>query len=199
MQLRVHSSQRGDTLVEVLLATAILAFLVAGTSVIMNSSLSRTQVSLERTQVQAAMQGQASILRALRDAAVKEQSAEAGPKWEQIVSYAMDPNPAAQTAICTVGGGGTRFYFNDTSTSGTSSWLQSIPLGPITNEAQALPSGGAILPTPGDGLWIEVYKGRSGAVQYPYYDFYIKSCWQNIGSGPKQELKTVVRLHGSLE
>lgn len=192
-----QSRERGDTLVEVLLATAILAFLVTGTSIIMSSSLSRTQMSLERTQVQAAMQGQASILRALRDAALKEHSDDARTNWALVMSYASAANATSQAATCTVGGfGGTRFRFDDSATNTTSSWLQPQSLGAITNESQAMPSGGSILPTPGNGMWIEAYRG--GTAQYPYYDFYIKSCWQNIGSGPKQELKTVVRLYGSL-
>lgn len=195
MSVGVRTKQRGDTLVEVLLATAILAFLVAGTSVIMSTSLSRTQTALERTQVQAAIQGQASILRALRDAALKEYSDEAVTQWNQVMSYATT-NATGQAAVCTVGNyTGTRFYFNTGSGSGTSSWLRANTLGAITMDTQALPASD-LLPTPGDGLWIEAYRGGSG--QFPYYDFYIKSCWENIGSGPKQELKTVVRLYGNL-
>jgi len=193
-----NKSERGDTLVEVLLATAILAFLVAACAVIMNSGLASVQTALERTQVQAAMQGQASILRALRDAALKEFSEEAKVQWSTVMSYATSKNSTAETAVCTVGGySGTRFHFSDSSTTETSSWLRPQALSAITNPDQAVPSGSEILPTPGDGLWIEAYRGMEGGT-VPYYDFYIKSCWENIGSGPKQELKTVVRLYGDL-
>ena len=176
MRIRAKREQ-GDTLVEV----------------IMNSSLSRVEVSLERTQVQAAMQGQASILRALRDAAIKEYSQDALPQWKTVMTYARPQNPTAEAAVCTDGGfGGTRFYFKPDSTVDTRSWLQAQ-----TTPLSMLPVGTDILPAPGAGIWIEAYKGMDGG-SLPYYDFYIKSCWENIGSGPKQELKTVVRLYGDL-
>lgn len=188
--------QAGDTLIEVLLATAILAFIIAGTSLIMNTGLSKAQLSLERTQVQASIEGQASILRALREAAIKGKSNEARDLWQRVGSFAANSNNStAQRAVCAPGGfNGTRFVFDNSSDS-VSAWLNPSELPPITTPQDTLPTNASFLPQPGDGLWIEAYKPSGGPL--PYYDFYIKACWDAAGSHPKQELKTVVRLYAN--
>lgn len=194
----MNRRESGDTLIEVLLATAILAFIIAGTSLIMNTGLSKAQLSLERTQVQASIEGQASILRALREAAIKGKSNEAEDLWKRVGGFSTSSiSSVAQRSVCTPGGfNGTRFVFDNTGDS-VSSWLNPVELSPITNPDETVPTNSSFLPQPGDGLWIEAYKPPTSSSSLPYYDFYIKACWDAAGSHPRQELKTVVRLYAN--
>lgn len=196
MQLR----QRGDTLVEVLLATAVLALIISGTAYVMSTGLAKSQLSLERTQVQASVAGQASVLRALREAAIKKRSPEAVSLWRQVGDYAKTPNSQLQQAVCHPASPANdkRFYFYDGADS-VSNWLQPQEFeATATQKADIVPKSG-FLPTAGDGLWIEAYYyPTSNPSQLAYYDFYIKACWDGSGSLGEQEVKSVVRLYANI-
>lgn len=185
--------ERGDTLVEVLLATAIMAFIVAGTSFIMNSGLAKTQLSLEHTETQARVAGQAAVLRALHAAALKsgEVDTEAKEIWNEVVAYAASPSQATEEVVCDAGKvSNRRFYFN-TAGDSPASWLR--PIG-LPTGSEVIPQNGTFVPVAGDGIWVEAYR-RGASPGYYYYDFYVKACWEAAGDQPRQSVRTVVRLY----
>lgn len=184
---------RGDTLVEVLLATAILAFVITGTSYVMNRGLSDTQISLERTQIQAEIAGQAAILRALHAEAVASGAENTGARqaWEEVVAMAVSGSTTMQKAVCKQADlSNNRFYFDNRGGS-PDSWVTPIEIDSATSPVPQNASG---LPVVGDGLWVEAYE-LSGMSGHGAYDFYIKACWESSGVHTEQELRTVVRLY----
>ncbi|CAN5448619.1 hypothetical protein BH10PAT3_BH10PAT3_8260 [soil metagenome] len=63
-----HSAQRGDTIVEVLIAMAVASSVLALTYVTMNRNLNITRASQERTEASKVVQGQIEALKARTDA-----------------------------------------------------------------------------------------------------------------------------------
>src|SRR6476469_6227380 len=61
------ANQRGDTLIEVILALAILSMVLFASFNLVNTGFQVSQVSKERSQVDALMQEQAEALRSFRD------------------------------------------------------------------------------------------------------------------------------------
>ena len=180
------STQRGDTLIEVLIATAILAMAIVTVMSIMQRGLGAVQESSERTQVQALMNGQANILRSSRDSAITKPYS---TKWKLITDQAI--SVAVNTNACIQAQAAKSFYFPQDN---PADWT-SIRSGAAF--VSASPPAGEVIPAPGHGLWVEGYKYTpAGAGQLAYFDFYIKACWSsNNNLAPNNELKTVVRLY----
>ncbi len=74
-----NSSSRGDTLVEVLFATATAALLIVITLVLMNRNLAQIQMSVETTFVRQAIDSQAEVLRYMRDQYMADKGADPKP------------------------------------------------------------------------------------------------------------------------
>lgn len=185
MLKRKRSREQGDTIIEVLLAMTVLATVLTICISLMNYGLSLALSSMDRTNVQALMNGQAALLRVARDRAQ-----EGDPNWTEITTdYANTPpvtgEPNSRACIGTQATN--RFYLD--------------PEDPTPWEPKAASSvkRTGSYPTVGDGMWIEAYKiDPDGAGPLSArYDFYIKSCWSTSGSNVDQEAETVVRLYES--
>lgn len=187
--------QRGDTLIEVLLAIGILTAAIVGGLAIMNRGNAEAYNALERSQVRAEVAGQAEMLHYLRDQyllarANNQQPVSGTPAglWEEIrTTYATDEDTPDQ-GDCSEPRAGS-FFIN---TSGTDLAINafSYPANEATDAAAVA----------GNGLWIEAvtpaaYVGAQPAPQYGYIDFYVKACWNPAGGTIKQNLSTVVRLY----
>jgi Tfp pilus assembly protein PilV len=176
--------ERGDTLVEVLIAVTILSAAIVGGLAIMNHGYSLASNAVERTQVQATMEGQLSIIRYARDAYIRagEQPTDAGSRlWDGMQTYVT--TGASSQAVCN---GNTPqpqngFWLRDT--------LNNLDEASVNNYSGTVATA---LATPGQGMWLEAR--RSGG-SLPYIDFYVKACWQGIGNVAQQEARSVLRLY----
>lgn len=184
---QAKEGQRGDTIIEVLFAMTILAMVVTITINLMNNGFASMMSSMDRTNVQAIMNGQAALLRASRDKAVEGDTA----GWNAIKNSVTAP-PLGYSNIGTpaVSGctpAGKRFYFDPGAAE---------PWEPVDRTGSPTKRAGTY-PVAGDGIWIEAYKIDPDGVgtQPNYYDFYIKSCWRGYGSNIDQEAKVIVRLY----
>lgn len=194
--------ERGDTLIEVLLAMGMLGVLITITYTSMTRSMAVAYNSLDRTNTQAMMNGQANILRAIHS---ERLSGGGSPTlWDSIESLAITDNDmteevsdAAREDGCTFGGRlpEKRFYIDPTSNP------LALRLGSdvtITNVRDTTVSGG---PQLGNGLWIEAYKltpRDGGGISDEVYTFYIKACTPPIygdGSEVPRQTTSVVRLY----
>lgn len=183
---RKVSDERGDTIIEVLFALAVLGAVIAITINLMNSGFATMMSSMDRTNTQAIMNGQAALLRAARDKYIEGDTA----AWDTIRTTYVNTLAAKPGACGATDPAAVRFYMNP---SAAKPWMpvdrSSFPVLRI-----------ATYPRPGDGMWIEAYKvDPDGAGTQPnYYDFYIKACWRGYGDNSvKQEAKMVVRLYDS--
>ncbi|MDO4774014.1 MAG: type II secretion system protein [Candidatus Saccharibacteria bacterium] len=172
--------QRGDTIIEVLLAVTVFSMLAIGTMVIMNRGAAIAERSLEITLVRQQIDGQAEMLRYVHarysagDAhytdmwtnklpksvggSVEALGAGSCPATQPSQSFALYPSGSNKIAKTT------EFY-----TAETYAKLDS-------NRAR--------------GIWVQLVKAQGSHA----YDAYIQACWDGAG-GQVQTTGTIVRLY----
>ncbi len=178
--------ESGDTLVEVLIAITILgAAAVAGLG-IMNFGFGAILNSIERTQVQASINSQLSLLQYARDAYVQAgrpaTPAEGGAKiWQDIMLNMTTANYSKDVcksdASPNTNTGRKPFYIKENGT-------DQVPL-------TTFPAANGV-PTLGNGLWVEAVRPSAST---NYIDFYVKACWQPVAGSTNQESRSVMRLY----
>ncbi len=185
---------RGDTIIEVLLAITIFSMVAVGVITVMNQGTSSAQRALETTLVRQQIDAQAEALRAVHQALTAD-SDTAAAEWSEMiakadsVSYAPDDSCPTQSAD--IPGA---FAMNTTDASIlTGSWFGSIASSASPVYAQFVPAEAKTY-----GLWIEVSKvDASDNVPPAAYNFRVRACW--FGSGRSvnapMRLETLVRLY----
>ena len=175
----------GDTLVEVLIATTILATAVVAGLGIMNYGFGAVLNSIERTQVQAEITSQLSMARYARDEFVRARGSVSGggaaQDWSDIMANA-DTAPSAN--VCTASG--------DPSPAANAFHLVQDATGGV-RRVPGSPTATSTTPTAGDGLWLEAVKVTTPS-DVNYIDIYAKACWQPSAGTINQESKSVTRL-----
>jgi prepilin-type N-terminal cleavage/methylation domain-containing protein len=178
-----RSSQRGDTLVEVLMAIVILSMVIVGAITVMSRGLRAAQLAVEHTQVRMQVNSQEEMLRYLRDSYLSDPSGAAAQTWAGLFT---GTTPYATTTAsnysdaCTVTSGKTGFYL--TQTAGVVSANLFNPANKPTSYA-----------LPGQGLWMEIT--RSAGVSPAYVDVMLRACWSGLGQSADQSAVTVIRLY----
>src|SRR5262245_19058364 len=81
-----NSSQRGDTLVEVLMAIVIISVVIVGAMTMMSRGLAAAQIALEHSQVRLVINSQIEMLRYARDSYVKDKTSSSALQWQNIVT-----------------------------------------------------------------------------------------------------------------
>lgn len=176
--------ERGDTIIEVLLAIAILGALIAVSYGVMVRGYATGQNSLDRTNTQALMNGQANMLRAAHSRYINAATESDKQYWNTIKTSfvtASDVTTLAaekQDGCKTAAASDKLFYFNidNPDSPGVVGALQPQKLIPVATPTPDLVRK-VTYPKVGDGLWIEAYQqDKNGAMTLPLYTFYIKSC-----------------------
>ena len=181
-------AERGDTLVEVTVAMAVLGLMLAASLAVLNRGLMGVSNAVERTSVRASLSSQAELLRYVFDDPVTNKNV-----YEQILKRTKPNNNLGQNG-CEIGGGG--FYLSVNNKTGTSPVepVEMHELDPaktqqLANNVYGQPEAGRIgNSNESNGIWIEgdkhgVQNGMPG-----YIDFYVRACWtphaaQQPGSG----------------
>lgn len=170
--------QRGDTIIEVLFATAALSLVIVISFAIMNRGLATAQLAVENTFVRQNIDGQAEALRYLRNAYVNssEPAGHIASEWgkinERLVSQASpfgNCEPSSQA-----------FYLN----------TDTVAVQTDIQPAQTF--AGAEF---GQGLWVEAVQPNIPPGQPEYIDFHIRACWDPPSAGPTATTGTIVRLY----
>lgn len=180
------SNQRGDTIIEVVLALAVFALVTVSMFAIMQRGSASAYDSLERTQVRLLLNQQAEWLNFLRDQYLDVTSAEGAILPDTPADIWNDIRAAAATSIPTEGSctdtASNPFFITQTATGG---YTLSTTLSAATG-----------MPSPGQGLWIQKVNAPSGGgvKKTNYYDFYVMACWPST-TGSNQTLSSVVRLY----
>lgn len=180
-----HEPERGDTLIEVLVAIAALATVITLFYSIMQSSFSQGQIALERSVTQARMNGQAAMLREAQNRYLTAQAAAARKTWTDILSSVNDGRPlSSDEEACSANTTRKKFFLATNSSTSVAS-----------DYGGTLKADGSY-PVPGSGMWIEGYKVASptGGGR-AFYAFYLKSCWTSSFGGQDQAMRTIVRLY----
>ncbi len=181
--------ERGDTIVEVMFASATAALLIVIALSFMNRGLAQTQMTVESTFVRQGMDSQAEALRYARDQWLFNKSVRDDPQsiWNRVLSSNQTPgNPITQFGNCDLSGQQERdFYIAGIPGNGSES--------PISNPNPVYDSnvvGSDTFAYPGHDMWVEA---RNNTAE-KYVDLHIRACWQPPFDGPVATLGTIIRL-----
>ncbi len=177
-------AERGDTLVEVTVAMAVLGLMLAASLAVINRGLMGVSNAVERTSVRASLSSQAELLRYVFDDPVANKAT-----YDKILDpKRTKPNASLGQNGCEIGNG-SGFYLSVGS--GTSP-VEMHELNPantteLTNNVYGQPEAGD---DKGKslGIWIEGDKHDGQGDMPGYIDFYVRACWtphaaQQPGSG----------------
>lgn len=206
--MKIKSYNRGDTIVEVLIAITVFSMVVVSSLAIMSSGLSSTQRALESTKVRQEIDSQAAALRFLQGSFISSyvpgtQPLENTPQeqWYQMIEYIKQANlsSASQfgglaTTTCPAAPAGS-FILNTRKAKFVSepSLLKTAPIYAQVNydTSDNLVSA--------EGVWIEGIRSINstdpGLVNVGYIDFHIRACWSSVGQSAPLTLGTIVRLY----
>ena len=181
--MKRNQAERGDTLVEVTVAMAVLGLMLAASLAVINRGLMGVSNAVERTSVRASLSSQAELLRYVFDDPVTNEET-----YKKILGRTKPNNNLGQNG-CKIGGGG--FYL---SVSGVPP-VKMHALNPadtdhLANNVYGQPEAGEVGNNSGvsQGIWIEGDKHDAQGDMPGYIDFYVRACWtphaaQQPGSG----------------
>lgn len=176
--MKRNRAERGDTLVEVTIAMAVLGLMLAASLAIINRSLMGISNAVERTSARASLNTEVELLRYIFDDQVTN---------KKLVDDIVKNNIGTDTKIkdrgCEIGQqGGFTLY----STIDPTAPVGKNDLSPDDKVAEKVNGK----PGLSNGIWIEGYKhpGGENNTMPGYIDFYVRACWtphaaQQLGSG----------------
>lgn len=186
---------RGDTIIELMLAFAIFAMAIMGTFAIMNKGLAVSQQSLEVTLVREQMDAQAELVRYLSEKSSELWSGTDGIKDNFVVTGAvgsLSPSACPTAAEVEIAQG---FFLATEATGGPYPIDDKITLHKIedSNYQPATTYAKVDHETPiAQGIWLQIAEAEGGGA----YDVYIHACWDSVGGGGRvATLGTIVRIY----
>lgn len=195
--------QRGDTIIEVLLAVTVFSLVSVGSMTIMNRSANAAQQAIETTLVRQQVDAQVEALRASHQAFSRFLTEEAreGSVWRNLV-HRIDEQTLEPISIADgcpdQGSLREAFIMNPQSASimtDDDNAVRSIQdeNAPVFPQVTYSDSEGTV----GYGLWIEGQRERAESASInDAYDFRVRACWFGPGaSEAPMSLETTVRLY----
>ncbi len=187
--------QKGDTIIELVLAFAIFSLSAITTVMILNKGVAISQRSLEKTLVRQQVDSQSEIIRYIHDTK--------NPKWATIIANTITaPKPLAgpcPTATDLATSTAKGFYVVPDSTNADG--FSVIMAGSSTYGQPATYARIDYATKHAEGLWVQVAKAENlsspGDVKYSInaYDFYIHGCWDSVGQDAPMTVGTIVRVY----
>lgn len=186
--MKRNQAERGDTLVEVTVAMAVLGLMLAASLAVINRGLMGVSNAVERTSVRASLSSQAELLRYVFDDPVANEET-----YKKILGRTKPNNNLGQKG-CEIGNN-SGFYLSVNNKTGTPPVemykLNSVDTAHLTNNVYGQPEAAGDNKGNSLGIWIEGDKhdGQNGMPGMPgYIDFYVRACWtphaaQQPGSG----------------
>lgn len=202
--------QRGDTIIEVMIAITIFSMVAVGAMAVMNQGMASAERSLEISLVRQQMDSQAEALRYFNSAYVASyvpgktdyDPATPAGQWYAIVDSAKDVSAASTYGDCSKADGSLKsptdiakkpFIIN---VMNARAELSTTTFTPADTYAQVSYSGAAL--DKAAGIWIEAVPSAppAPANKVPrYVDFHIRACWSSPGQAVPVALGTIVRLY----
>ena len=186
------SNQRGDTLVEVAIAMAVLGLVLAATMTIINRSLLSVMNAVERTGARGEVNSQVEMLRYVFDTQSGINKAVANQIVDSTGTADISDNG------CSAGAGS--FYLTTQSISEDNmtpiQYHAYTPNDMVANTVYAAPHA-----VDDGGIWIEGSKHEGSDGIPGYVDFYVRACWSPYASNEvgQGRLESIVRVYLSEE
>ncbi|MFZ1258039.1 MAG: hypothetical protein WAQ25_01055 [Candidatus Saccharimonas sp.] len=180
--------QKGDTIIELILAFAIFSLGAVMTVMILNKGVAVSQRSLEKSLVRQQVDGQAEVLRYLRDTR--------NTRWTEVKAL-VTPSPLGLSgpcpAVATISGTANGFFVVPDSSDATGfALVKTLPTSYAAADGHARIDSAA---KKAYGMWVQVARAEDGGSGIRAYDFYIHGCWDSIGQDVPMTVGTVVRLY----
>ena len=177
-------AERGDTLVEVTVAMAVLGLMLAASLAVINRGLMGVSNAVERTSVRASLSSQAELLRYVFDDPVTNEAT-----YKEILKRTK-PNASLGQNGCKIGNN-SGFYLSvgNGALPVEMHELDSADTAHLANNVYGQPEAGRIgNSNRSQGIWIEGDKHDAQGDMPGYIDFYVRACWtphaaQQPGSG----------------
>ena len=184
--------QRGDTIIEMVMAFAIFAIAAIGTLTVLNKGVATTQRNLEITLVREQIDSQAEMIRYAHNTQ--------SPAWDaMIASSSLVATPLALDKSCTATSAITNGFFlqpnintaNPSNTQFTRKGIASTTFKRPDTYAKIDYTGAAAVSS---GIWVQATRAQQGG-SVSAYDFYIHACWDSAGLATPMTLGTIVRVY----
>lgn len=173
--------QRGDTIIEVILAVSIFSLVAVGAMTIMNSGLAMVQRSLEITLVRQQIDSQAEMLRFVHDRARADSTGSYKTLWDNIV-LVTNPTQLLSVSECPA------------SISNSIALMESgSEIKKVSSYVGRPATYAKVEGTESQGISIQLVKVNDGAAYA--YDAYIQACWDSPGSSKPVTMGTIVRIY----
>lgn len=183
-------NEAGDTLVEVLIAITVMGIIVAGAMSVMNHALATIIDTSERTAVRAEINAQTELLHYIHakdENTWKKLKQIAFSKSSENLKKVADSCGLNENANFTRSVPGSFYLVANDNLSSVS--LRTNPKGNKDLTSRATAVNGA-------GIWLDaIYYPRNNSNAAPYFDFYIKACWDALGSHERAQSVTIVRIY----
>lgn len=209
MLISNYRKYRGDTLIEVLFATAVFSLIAVGGLSIMNQGTAASQRALEITLVRNEIDSQAETLRflnasyiaAYRSGVNNYPAGTPAGEWQSMHNSIVATGALSASTFGVVG--------TSCPSSPQGSYILNaksakfiLPNSGKLHKAQRFSqvvydAGGQV--SSADGIWIEAVRSVSSSDPYQakagYIDFHIRACWDSPGQSIPATIGTIVRLY----
>lgn len=211
MLVKKRSTERGDTLIEVLFAVSVFSLVAVGGLAVMNQGAATSQRSLEVTLVRQEMDSQSETLRFLNSSYIAAYKAGGtyGASTPAGQWARMTANVQAHPLINATALGGAQCP----STHPAGSFILNTQLATFIDPTQNVivpaktfahlnyvdDGSGNMIVSSAEGLWIEGIRSAKSTdtsqATIGYIDFHILACWDSPGQSVPVTLGTIVRLY----
>ena len=184
--------QRGDTIIEMVMAFAIFAIAAIGTLTVLNKGVATTQRNLEITLVREQIDSQAEMIRYAHNTQ--------SPAWDaMIASSSLVATPLALDKSCTTSSAITNGFFlqpniNAANPSSTQFARKSIASTTFKRPDTYAKIDYTSTTAVSSGIWVQATRAQQGG-SVSAYDFYIHACWDSVGLAKPMTLGTIVRVY----
>ncbi len=209
LKRQTRSSERGDTIIEVLFAITVFSLVVVSGLSLMNQGTAASQRSLELTLVRQEVDSQAEVLRFMHDSYVEsyysgvsfntsDATTTPAEEYYRIITHIESFGAASASEYGTIPCG----------TPPSGSFIVNPRLATVSFNASLfrypdtvakIDYNGSQVVTASQGLWVEGVRSGTSAdanqANTGYIDFHIRGCWDGPGFSEPMNIGTIVRLY----
>lgn len=185
--------QRGDTIIELLLAFAIFSLAAVTTLAILNQGVAMSQRSLEKSLARQQVDSQAEMIRYLQSTH--------DPAWKTLTGkITATPLPLTSSGGCPAIDTSTKSFFVTAAPSQadpTKSIFNVISIDSTNFQSAQTYAQVSYDTAKSYGLWVQVAQAENNTkgVVPDAYDFYIHGCWDSVGQTIPMSVGTIVRIY----